>query len=73
MEISHGSMKVFMKEDISVKRNHMRVSADSVEAVRVFLEEYGFTVAQLARRNSIHAGRKTVRADDILLAIEQLG
>ena len=45
-----------------------RVSAEAKIVMRDALSEYAENLARKARKNMIHAGRKTVKASDILLA-----
>lgn len=47
-----------------------RVSEDASEALAQLLEEYGKNVARKAVSLAKHAGRKTVKAEDIRQAIE---
>ncbi len=47
-----------------------RVSEDASEALVRLLEEYGEKVARKAVSLAKHAGRKTVKAEDIRQAIE---
>tara|TARA_B100001013_G_C24487182_1_gene393669 strand:- start:102 stop:311 length:210 start_codon:yes stop_codon:yes gene_type:complete len=47
-----------------------RVSEDAAEALSMHVEEYTLIVAKRAIELSIHAGRKTVRAEDIDLALK---
>lgn len=47
-----------------------RVSEDASEALVQLLEKYGEKVARKAVSLAKHAGRKTVKAEDILQAIE---
>lgn len=47
-----------------------RVSDDAAEALRNILEERGTEIAQDARRFANHAGRKTVREEDIEAVIQ---
>jgi histone H3/H4 len=46
------------------------VSEDASEALVQLLEKYGEKVARKAVSLAKHAGRKTVKAEDILQAIE---
>ncbi len=45
-----------------------RVSEESKEALANLLEKYGGEVAKSALKFAFHAGRKTVKAEDISLA-----
>ncbi len=47
-----------------------RVSEDASEALAQLLEKYGENVARKAVSLAKHAGRKTVKAEDIRQAIE---
>ena len=50
------------------KANIDRVSDEAAEALRDVLEEYALEVAERAAKMAKHAGRVTVKADDIRLA-----
>ncbi|MBC8495492.1 histone family protein [archaeon] len=45
-----------------------RVSEDAKEALRDVLEEFGQEISESAIKLSMHAGRKTIKAEDIKLA-----
>jgi DNA-binding protein len=48
-----------------------RVSDESADELRRILEEIGVAIAKSAVEMSIHAGRKTVKAEDVRLAAKQ--
>lgn len=50
-----------------------RVSDDAREALAKVLEENGETIVTQAVKLAKHAGRRTVKASDIELAVEALG
>ncbi len=47
-----------------------RISVGAVESLNCAIEEYGTEIAKQATKLANHAGRKTVTADDIKLAIK---
>ncbi|MBU1976311.1 MAG: histone family protein [Nanoarchaeota archaeon] len=48
-----------------------RVSEDSKVELRDVLEDIAFELSQKAMKFSIHAGRKTIKAEDIKLASKE--
>jgi histone H3/H4 len=48
-----------------------RVSDESANELRRTLEEIGISIAKNAVDMSVHAGRKTIRAEDVRLAAKQ--
>jgi histone H3/H4 len=55
-------------ERLLKKAGAERVSEDAKEALRDALEDYALRLGQDANKYSIHAGRKTVKSEDIKLA-----
>jgi DNA-binding protein len=55
-------------EKLLKKAGAHRVSEDAKEALRDVLEEYSFELGRRANKFSLHAQRKTIRAEDIVLA-----
>jgi|TARA_B100001964_G_C13812305_1_gene413596 histone H3/H4 len=49
-----------------------RVGDDAAQELRVALEEIGERIARQAVEFSFHAGRKTVKATDVKLAVKSL-
>ncbi len=49
-----------------------RVSEDAREALAEILEEYGLKVSAEAVKLAKHAGRKTVKAEDVKLAVSRV-
>ena len=49
-----------------------RIGDDAKEALADYLEEYGEDISRKAVVLSKHAGRKTVHASDIEMAVKQL-
>jgi histone H3/H4 len=49
-----------------------RVSDESVDELRIILEEIGVAIAKSAVKMSLYEGRKTVKAEDVRLAANNL-
>jgi histone H3/H4 len=49
----------------------MRVSDTAKDALREYLEEKGLELSKVAAEFSLHAGRKTLKAEDIRLAAKK--
>ena len=49
----------------------IRVSEPAKEALREYLEERGVELAKVAAEFSLHAGRKTIKAEDVRLAAKR--
>ena len=48
-----------------------RVSEDAAESLSIHIEEYTLIIAKRAIELSMHAGRKTVKAEDVDLALKE--
>jgi histone H3/H4 len=49
----------------------IRVSDTAKEELRLALEEYAVKIGRVAAEYSAHAGRKTIKAEDIKLALKR--
>lgn len=49
-----------------------RVGEDAIDEMEKFLEEYGIKVASQSVLLATHAGRKTVKSEDIKLSIKNI-
>ena len=47
-----------------------RISGDAVDLMNEAMEDYGLSIATKANNYAHHAGRKTIKADDIKLALK---
>lgn len=68
--MSEGILPLAAMEKIMKKNGANRVSADAKEALRDALEELGRKIADRANQIAKHAGRTTVKAEDIKLSIK---
>jgi len=66
-ELSHTAVERIIK-DAGVER----VSKDTKETLARLMDEYGTLLAKEAKKMSDHAGRKTLRGDDIRMAAEMI-
>ncbi|ASI99810.1 archaeal histone HpkA [Thermococcus celer] len=48
-----------------------RVSEEAAKVLAEYLEEYAIELSRRAKDYAMHAGRKTVKAEDIKLAIKE--
>ena len=65
-----GILPLAAMEKIMKKNGANRVSADAKEALRDALEDSGRKVAERANQIAKHAGRTTIKAEDIKLALK---
>ena len=66
-ELGLAAMYRFMK-----KSGAERVSDDAADELREVLEEVAAKIASQALDLSVHAGRKTIKSDDIRLAAKNI-
>jgi len=55
-------------ERLMKKAGAKRVSEDAKETLREFLEDVGLEISESALKLAMHAGRKTIKSEDIKLA-----
>ncbi len=65
-----GDIPVAAADRIIRKATKMRVGTDAAKELVRVLEEIGADIAERAGKYARHAGRKTVKAEDIKLASE---
>jgi histone H3/H4 len=65
-----GILPLAAMEKIMKKNGANRVSADAKEAMRDALEDIGRKLAEKANQIAKHAGRTTVKSEDIKLALK---
>ena len=47
-----------------------RISGDAIDLMAEAMEDYGLSIAMKANDYARHAGRKTIKADDVKLALK---
>ncbi|MGV8086261.1 MAG: histone family protein [Candidatus Woesearchaeota archaeon] len=57
-----------MEKILKKGSSDIRVSDPAKEELRIYLEEKGMDLAKAAAELSIHAGRKTIKAEDVKFA-----
>jgi histone H3/H4 len=57
-------------EKLLLKSGSNRVSENAKTALREALQDYAYELGTRANKFTTHAGRKTTRAEDIILAIK---
>jgi len=68
--MKEGVLPLAAMEKIMKKNGAARVSADAKEALRDVLEDSARKIAEKANQIAKHAGRTTIKAEDIKLAIK---
>ncbi len=68
--MAEGVLPLAAMEKILKNAGAARVSADAKDALRVVLEDYGKVLATKAKEIAKHAGRTTIKAEDIKLAVK---
>lgn len=57
-----------MEKILKKGESDIRVSDPAKEELRILLEEHGIELARTAAKFALHAGRKTIKAEDVKLA-----
>jgi DNA-binding protein len=57
-------------EKIMIKAGAERVSEDAKKELKKILEDYSIVIAEKSIKLAQHAGRKTIKAEDIKLALK---
>ena len=68
----NGELSTAAVRRLIEKAGAERVGDDAVEEMRRILEEYAIRVSKEATTLATHAGRKTVKAEDIQLVIKRV-
>jgi len=68
----NGELSTAAVRRLIEKAGAERVGDDAVEEMRRILEEYAVRVSKEAATLATHAGRKTVKAEDIQLVIKRV-
>jgi len=63
-------MPLATMEKIIIEAGGERVSEDAKEELKRVIEEYSASIAEKAIKFAQHAGRKTIRSEDIKLALK---
>ncbi len=68
--MTEGILPLAAMEKIMKKNGANRVSADAKEALRDSLEDIGRKIAEKANQIAKHAGRNTIKSEDVKLALK---
>ncbi|MFT4303314.1 MAG: histone family protein [Candidatus Woesearchaeota archaeon] len=73
MSISKSSrvLPLATMENIMVEAGAQRVSEDAKKELKRILEDYALEIAKKSINYAKHAGRKTIKSDDIKLALKK--
>lgn len=70
--MADGELAIAPMHRICKKAGARRVSEDASRALAEELEKIGIKIAEEARDFAVHAGRKTVKAEDIEIAVKKV-